>query len=194
MWKACWVKSCDRAIRNDRRQKNGFAGSVEAYIQYLFCRFNKCVVENSHLSTMFFGLHKWNLKKVPRIRKKKLYWTMSGILWGKFLITKSRTNNRHLICKEQVVEHQAQALWPRISQVSPCLETGSAISHAEWQRESRSVSTPVSDEYRGVNIHAPAVHTMWRENFVVWTAQVPRRLGKLCRRAPALAIRTQLAD
>lgn len=47
------------------------------------------------------------------------------------------------------------------------------------------VDTSVSDEYCGVNTHAPAVHTLGRENLVAWTAQVARWLGKLCSGAQA---------
>lgn len=53
-------------------------------------------------------------------------------------------------CKLQqftVKEPQAQVLWSHTSRFSPCLKTGSAVSHASWQRELRSVNPLISNKY-----------------------------------------------
>lgn len=49
-------------------------------------------------------------------KNNKLYWTIHGILWGKFIL--------------QNPGEKARALWPCISHVS-------AVGHATWRRESR---------------------------------------------------------
>lgn len=82
---------------------------------------------------------------------------------------------------EVTVEQQARALRPRASCVS-------AVDHTPWRQESCSVNTPISDKSCSVNTHDPAIHTTRPESLVVWTAQVPRWLGKACSVSPALVM------
>lgn len=114
------------------------------------------------------SVKKWITLTLTHEYKKKLLWTISEICGGNILFQNSAATT-DIFFVRAIDSNSSRRV------VRPWLETGSMAGHTSWQREWRSMNTPVPNDYCSVNIYSCLYAT---RSLVAQCEQAPHGLEK----------------